>query len=120
LLNEFEQPEIETGIVDQYDHIRIEGEYVFFAKFDIAEYSRQVFDHLYKAHEGQVAYMPHYGATGSSHLITAPAAYVSSSVALAQCLDKVGTVQVTRCLAGYDVILQMEIRLKVKIIRTSF
>ena len=107
LFDKGEEAEIEAGIVYQYHHIWLVGQYVFFAEANIAEYGRQVLHHLYESHESKVSDMLYYMAAGCCHTVTAPAADVCSRVFCAQGLDQVRPVQVTRCFAGYDVVFHV-------------
>jgi hypothetical protein len=105
--DKLKQPEVKPRIIYQDDSIGLKREDIFFAKLNIAKYSRQMPDHLDKTHKSQVSDMPDYMPSGSSHFIATPAPDISAWIFVSQRSDEVGSMQVSGCLARYDVVFHL-------------
>jgi hypothetical protein len=111
-------PQVETWIVYKDYCIRLKVKDIPLAKPQVPENGAEVSEYFNESHEGKVAIMPYNISSGSSHEITAPASENSIRIMLPERFHEIGSMQVARCLAGYDVVshLSGDIRIKNRII----
>ena len=99
--------EVESGVVDGYQHVGVVVGDVLFAEPYVAEHGAEVGDHFDETHDGEVADMSHRGASDRLHGVTTPIAELCVSVVPLQCSHEVGAMKVARGFTCYDVIFHI-------------
>ena len=100
------QTKVETGIVDQHEHVGSVGRHVALALLDLAEDRPQILQHFGKSHERRflVVHRQILRSAYGGHLVAAPEAEAGSGIGLQYALHQVRPVQVARSLAGYQIV----------------
>ena len=96
--------EVEARVVDAHHHVGSVGEDVLLAEADVAQHGAQVGHHLDEAHDGEVADVAYGNSSDSGHEVAAPEAELRIGVLLTQRPHEVGTVEIARGFAGYEVV----------------
>ena len=96
--------EVEARIVDAHHHVGSVVEDVLLAEADVAQHGAQMGHHLDEAHDGEVADVSYRRAAYSGHEVAAPEAELRIGVLLTQRPHEVGTVEIARGFAGYEVV----------------
>ena len=95
---------IETGIIYKYNHIRLPGQYILLAPFEIAHNFSDVEQHLPKPHYSTLLVVANQLSSRALHKLSSPTSDFTIRLNALQPLDKIGAVQIARCLSGYDVV----------------
>ena len=98
--------QIETGIIDEDDHIGVERFDVGLTKSKIAQDGGKVAKHFEKSHEREIAKMLHQSSAFGLHAIASPAMDLGEWILLTKRTDEVAAMQVARCFAGDEIIFQ--------------
>ena len=96
--------QIEAGVVDADDGVGMPAKDVAFAETDVAQHGTEMAHHLDESHDGEVADMTYRLAGLFHHSVAAPKAEFRLRVFHAQSLYEIGSVEIARGFAGYDVV----------------
>ena len=101
----FGNPQIETGIVDQQQHIRLFRQNIGLGLSQKAPNLFQISNHFSQAHDGPLLVVTQQSATCRRHKITAPTNHIAGCVSLApgyQFPHYVTPMQIATGLSGKD------------------
>ena len=100
--------QIKAGIVNENQRIGTKCCDVFLTESNVSEDGFYVDEHFIKSHEGQIAVVFYYICACALHKITAPGTNIQGRPVCFESLDEIATVQISRCLTGYDIQLQAD------------
>lgn len=110
-VSETRYSKVESRVVNIYNSVRVELEYVLFTKVYILSDSAKVSDHFDKTHDSKVADMTYGLASNLRHGITAPETKLGLSILPFYGTHEVGTMKVARSFACYYVVFHCILQL---------
>ena len=104
-MNMFSYLQIETRIINKYDHIRIPLFYVAFTERHIFKNGSKMQKYGYKSHISHITIMLYTESPFRRHQVASEEAEIRLSVNLLQRVHQSGSMKVATCLTGNQIIL---------------
>ena len=96
---------VKARIVYKYNCIGVIGKYVLLTQPYVGQHCTQMCHHLHYAHNGKIADMFYHRSTHTLHEVATPKTHFGLRVVAVYCFHKVGSMQVARGFARYNVVL---------------
>ncbi len=99
--------QVETGVIYQYEYIRLVGQQILLTFFQVATKLKDAGCRFPEAHNGHLLVVMHERTAFRLHHVAAPAPKLGIRILLAQVLHQMRGMKVAGTFASYQVVLQL-------------